>query len=170
MKKEMWIVLLVMAIAMYIGSQWDSFTLIKNSVGSVLDPTLGRLLEWNLKIGFAIIIALISLGFTLSHKFLSDQEALKEIKKEQKYLAEEMKKYRDHPEKMMEFQKKQFEILPKTFNLTLKPLIYTMIPVVLLFRWFGDYLHPVFGNWWFLYFMIGSLIFSSIFRKVFKVA
>ena len=80
-----------------------------------------------------------------------------------------MKKYKDHPEKLLEFQKKQLEFIPKTLELTIKPLIYTSIPIILLFRWFGDFLNPVFGGWWILYYLIGAMIFSGIFKKVFKV-
>jgi uncharacterized membrane protein (DUF106 family) len=170
MKKEIWILVAVMLVSLYIASNWESLPYIKNSVEYVLNPTLGALLSWNVYIGFIIIVGLTSLILTLSQKYLSDQKQLKELKNEQKILNEEMKKYKDHPEKLMEIQKKQLEFIPKTFNLTLMPMIYTSIPIILLFRWFGDKLDVVFGNWWVLYYIIGAMVFSSIFRKVFDVA
>lgn len=170
MKKNMWILLIVLFISYYLGANYEKIPQIKQAVETVLNPTLGALLNFNLYIGFIIIIALTSLVFTLSQKYLSDQKELKEIKKEQKYLQEEMKKYKDHPEKLLEFQKKQLEFFPRTFELTMKPLIYTSIPVLLLFRWFAENLHPHFGGWWFLWYFIGSMIFSTIFRKIFDVA
>jgi uncharacterized membrane protein (DUF106 family) len=169
--------LLILSISFLIASKWNSqLTIIgsqktiKELVNSVLQPVFGGMLHWNVYIGFAVIIGLTSLALTLSQKYLSNQAELKEIRKEQKYLQEEMKKYRDNPQKILEFQKKQLEIFPKTFELTMKPLLYTSVPVILLFRWFSDYFNPIFGGWWIFYYLIGSVIFSSIFRKVFDVA
>lgn len=170
MKKDLLIVFAVMILSAIIASNWNSLPVLKNSVDSVLNPTFGVLLKFNIWVGFIVVIAFTSFILTLAQKYLSDQGQLKEIRKEQKYLQEEMKKYKDHPEKLLEFQKKQLEFFPRTFELTIKPVIYTSIPIILLFRWFADYLHPVFGGWWFLYYIIGSMIFSSIFRKVLDVA
>ena len=165
----------VMLISFWIASQWDKdlfgqTDFIKTNIERVLNPTLGDLMKWNLWVGFAIIVGITSLILTLAQKYLSDQVQLKEMKKEQKYLQEEMKKYKEHPEKLMEFQKKQLEFIPKTFELTMKPLVFTSIPIILLFRWFSDYLMPQFGNWWILWYLIGSMIFSGLFRKWFDVA
>lgn len=170
MKKGLGGLFIVMAISFVIATYWESIPFLKTAVEAVLNPTLGSLMNWNIYVGFLVVVALTSLILTLAQKYLTDQATLKEIKKEQKILQEEMKKYRDHPEKLLEFQKKQFEFIPKTLELTMKPLIYTSIPIILLFRWFGDFLHPVFGGWWILYYLIGSLIFSGIFRKVLDVA
>jgi len=167
---------LVLFISLYIASKWTTpFSFLGNRtiqeiVGSVLDPTLGRLIELNTWFGFIVIIALTSFILTVSQKYLSDQAALKEIKKEQKYLQEEMKKYREHPEKLMELQKKQLEFFPRTFELTMKPVMFTSIPIILLFRWFSDHFLPVFGNWWILWYLIGAMVFSGIFRKWLDVA
>lgn len=170
MKKEIWILLIVMFVSLYIASNWDKIPIIKNNVEAILDPTLGKLLAWNIYIGFALIVGLTSLILTLAQKYLSDQKQLKELKKEQQILNEEMKKFKDHPEKLLEIQKKQLEFIPRTFNLTLMPMIYTSIPIILLFRWFGIKLHAAFGGWWVIYYLIGAMIFSAIFRKVFDVA
>ena len=170
MKKSMIILFIVMFASLYIASMWDKYPVIKETVGSVLNPSLGVILKWNVYIGFLFVIALISFILTLAQKYLSNQAALKELRSEQKLLQEEMKKYKDHPEKLLEFQKKQLEFIPKTFDLTLKPMMYTTIPIILLFRWFGDYLKPIFGNWWILYYIIGAMVFSTIFRKALDVA
>ncbi len=171
----------VLIVSLYIAGQWDAEhfgqkAFIKTAIGSILDPTLGVLMKIDIPLvkapifGFIIIVALTSLILTLAQKYLSNQAELKELKKEQKILQEEMKKYKSDPAKLAELNKKQLEFIPKTFNLTMKPLMYTSVPIILLFRWFGDYLHPIFGGWWILYYLVGSLIFSSIFRKVLDVA
>lgn len=170
MNKGMIIFLIMFVVSAYIASSWDTLPAVRNAVGSVLDPTLGFLLKWNIYVGFIIIIALTSLILTLSQKYLSDQGELKKLRAEQKILQGEMKKYKEHPEKLMELQKKQLEFLPKTFDLTIKPIMFTTIPIVLFFRWFGSYLTPQFGGWWILYYIIGSMVFSTIFRKWLDVA
>ena len=168
-KKEIWILIIIMGISLYIAQNWDTLPLVKENVELVLNPTLGSILEWNIYFGFILVIAMITFLLTLAQKYLSDQEALKELRKEQKILQEEMKKYKNHPEKLMELQKKQFEFIPKTMDLTLKPMMFTSIPIILLFRWFSGYLLPVFGGWWIFYYLIGSIFLSSIFRKILNV-
>ncbi|MFA5258578.1 MAG: EMC3/TMCO1 family protein [Candidatus Pacearchaeota archaeon] len=162
--------LVVLGLSWVVFALWDKYPVIKQTVDSVLDPTFGALLKINVYLGFAAIIAFTSLILTLAQKYLSDQEQLREMKKEQKFLQEEMKKYREHPEKLLELQKKQLEFFPRTMELTTKPLLFTTIPIILFFRWFGNYLEPIFGGWWILYYILGSLIFSSIFRKLLNVA
>lgn len=170
MAKGMKILFLVMLISLVIAFMWDSVPAIKQSVESVLDPTFGALLSFNFFWGFIIITAILALILSLIQKYTTDQEALRELKKEQKILQQEMKKYREHPEKLLALQKKQLEFIPKTFDLTMKPLLFTSIPIILLFRWFSEILHPVWGGWWILYYILASMIFSTIFRKMLKIA
>lgn len=169
MKKWFIIMLLASVVAFTIVGLWDSKPIIKDSVSFVLNPTFGRLLDWNLIFGFIIVIAILSFLLTLIQKYTTDQKTLKELRKEQKLLQEEMKKYKDNPEKISELSKKQLEFVPKTFELTSMSILYTIVPLILLFKWFGDLLQPVWGGWWILWYLIGFMIFSSIFRKILKV-
>jgi len=141
----------------------------------VLDPTAGKLLDWNVNVGIASVATVISLFIILIQKYTTDQETLRQIKKEQKLLQEEIKKYKDNPGKMMELQKKQFQFIPRTFEITLRPIMYTSIPIILFFRWFHDYFTAdpvkIFGFLgWFWAYIIASIIFTTIFRKLFNVA
>ena len=168
-------ILIVMLISLLIASFWGKYPIIKETISKGLDPSLGALLDWNILIGMLVIVFIISSIMTLAQKYLTDQKTLKELKKEQKLLQEEMKKYKEHPEKLVELQKKQFEIIPKTMKLTMRPIVYTGIPIILFFRWFMDYFNAMpdfrfFGFLsWFWFYLIFSIIFSSILRKVFKV-
>ena len=171
MKLLFLIVLVSLAIAFF----WNSFPLIKDSIHTVLDPTAGSLLDWNANFGMLIIAFTITLILTLLQKYTTDQETLRNIKKEQKLLQEEMKKYKDNSDKLMELQKKSFEFIPKTMDITMRPLIFTAIPVILFLRWFTDYFsaNPVkifgfFSGIW--AYIIFSIIFSIILRKVLNVA
>lgn len=175
MKKSLKPLLLVVGISLAIALFWQKVPFIRDAVHTVLDPSAGKLLDWNVDLGMLIFAAIISLVITLAQKYLTDQQTLRDIKKEQKILQEEMKKYKDHPEKLLELQKKQLEFIPRTFDITMRPAIYTSVPIILFFRWFNDYFaaNPVkvFGVLsWFWAYLIFNIILTSIFRKVFDVA
>jgi len=176
MNKGMKIMLLVFAASLVIGGLWNSLPFIKDTIHAVLNPTAGRLLDWNVNWGMVVIAAAITLITTLLQKYTTDQETLRDIKKEQKILQAEMQKFKNHPEKLLELQKKQLEFIPKTMDITMRPLVYTVIPIILFFRWFGDYfaIHEgvkIFGMLgWLWAYLIFSIIFSMIFRKAFNVA
>jgi uncharacterized membrane protein (DUF106 family) len=169
-------IFIVMLISLGIAFFWESASFIKNSAHYILDPSVGALLNWNLTWGMIIIILIIALFMTLVQKYATDQKTLKELKEEQKELQKEMKKFKDHPEKMMELQKKQFEFIPKMMKMSMRPLIYTGIPLILFFRWFMDFFsvlgNPKFFGFfsWFWFYLLGSIILSSILRKLLKVA
>lgn len=162
----------------FVALLWDKVPIIKQTAHNIFNPTLGVLLKWNILYGMIIIVAIFSLITVLIQKYFTDQVMLREIKKEQKLLNEEMKKYKNHPEKMLEFQKKQLEFIPRTMELTMRPVLYTAIPFILFFRWFGDFFatdpyktYRFFGFMtWFWFYLVFTIIFSSIFRKWLDVA
>ncbi|MFH1802583.1 MAG: EMC3/TMCO1 family protein [archaeon] len=167
--------MIVMAVSLGIAFFWPRMPIISQTVHYVLDPTAGVLLNWNATIGIALFSAAISLFITLIQKYTTDQETLRQIKKEQKLIQAEIKKYKHDPEKVLALNKKQFEFLPRTMDITLRPIMYTSIPIILFFRWFNDYFaaNPVkifgFMSWFWAYILM-SFIFTPIFRKVFNVA
>jgi uncharacterized membrane protein (DUF106 family) len=168
-------IFIVMFASLAIAFFWDKVGFIKNGAHAVLNPTAGFLLNWNITIGMSLIILVISIFMTLIQKYATDQKTLKEMREEQKILQEEMKKYKNHPEKVAELSRKQLEFIPKTMKLTMRPIVYTAIPLILFFRWFNDFFAPMvgfkfFGFFsWFWFYLLGTLIFSSILRKIFKV-
>jgi uncharacterized membrane protein (DUF106 family) len=168
-------IIFIMFASLAIAFFWDKASWIKGPVHRVLDPSAGALLSWNLVLGMILIVFTITLITTLVQKYATDQKTLREMKKEQKILQEEMKKYKEHPEKLMELQKKQFAFIPKTMKLSMRAIMFTGIPFVLFFRWFTDFFitigDPKFLGFmsWFVFYLLCSIIFSSVFRKIFKV-
>lgn len=164
----------LMILSFVIAGLWNKVPIIKQTAHAVLDPTFGSLLKWNVTIGIILITLIMNLLVTIVNYYTMDKETMREIKKEQELLKEEMKKFKDNPEKLMELQKKQFAFFPKTLEVTMRPAIYTFIPLILLIRWFSDFFiqNPVkiFGFLsWFWAYLIMSIIFSSILRKLFKL-
>lgn len=170
-------IFIVLIISMIVGLMWDQVPIIKNLGHNILDPSAGKLLNWNINIGMILIVLIISLIMTLFQKYMTDQKALKELKGEQKKLQEEMKKHKDNPKKLMEFNQKQMELFWKMWPMTMRPLVYTGVPIVLFFRWFNDYFSSsAFEGFrflgffsWFWYYFILTIIFSMILRKLMDV-
>lgn len=167
-------VFIALIVSLAIASLWNKVYWISHPIHYTLDPTLGGLLRLSLVWGMLIIVLIINLITTVIQKYATDQEALKSIRKEQKALQEEMKKHRDNPQKMMELQKKSFEFIPQTMKLSMRSFTYTAVPLILLFRWFMDIFtsmgNPKFlGMGWILFYLLSSIVISSILRKIFKV-
>ena len=168
-------IIVVMLISLLIAFYLDKVDFIKNSAHFVLNPTAGVLLAWNITWGMALIIFLISVIMTLFQKYATDQKTLREMKEQQKKLNEEVKKVKDNPQKMVELQKESMKLMGPMMMLGMRPVMYTAIPLILFFRWFMDFFSAIgdfkfFGFFsWFWFYLIGTIIFSSILRKVMKV-
>ncbi|MDP3987088.1 MAG: EMC3/TMCO1 family protein [Nanoarchaeota archaeon] len=167
-------IVIVMIISLFIAYFWNSVSWIKDFAHSILDPTVGALLAWDLTGGMILVVLVMALITTLTQKYGTDQETIREMKKEQKELQKEIKEVKEHPEKLMALQKKQLEFLPKMMKLSMRPVVYTAIPFILLFRWFADFFAvsegiKILGLSWLWFYILGSIIFGMILRKIFKV-
>ncbi|MCX6749434.1 MAG: EMC3/TMCO1 family protein [Candidatus Pacearchaeota archaeon] len=167
-------IFIIMIVSLLIASFWNSIPLIKNSVNAVLNPSAGALLNWNLTYGMIILVFILALFMTLVQKYTTDQKTLRELKEEQKSLQQQMKKLEAGSKEYTELSMKSMKAMGPMFKLSMRPIIYTAIPIILLFRWFADYFALVnfrfFGLLsWFWFYLIGSIIFSSILRKILKV-
>ena len=167
--------ILIMLFSLVVAGLWEKVPAIKNAIHAGLDPTAGVLLNWNLHWGMFFIILIITVITTLVQKYGTDQETLKELKKEQKELQKEMKKHRSDPSKTMELQKKQMKLLPKQMKLSMRGIVYTGVPFILLIRWFHDYFeaagNPQFFGFmgWIVFYLLGAVIIGSILRKWWNV-
>lgn len=173
--KKRWI-FLALIFSMIIATMWESASGIKTFFHKILDPTLIPLLSWNATYGMILITLILATFMTFVQKYGTDQETIREIKKQQKKIQAEMKKYKDNPEKIMDLNKQQFEFMGTMMKASMSSIVYTAVPFVLLFRWFGDYFSTIpefrfFGFMtWFWFYFIFSIIFSSFLRKALKVA
>ena len=168
------LIFIVMLASVLIASFWNSVPLIKNSVNAVLNPSAGALLNWNLNLGMTLLILLLSIFMTLIQKYTTDQKTLMEMRAEQKKMQEDLKKLEVGSREHNELSMKSMKFMGPMLKLSMRPIIYTAIPFILLIRWFTDHFALVdfrfFGIFsWFWFYLIGSIIFSSILRKILKV-
>lgn len=168
-------IFIVMLITLLIAFFWERISWIRDGAHSILDPSAGVLLNWNLTFGMSIIIILITLIMTLIQKYATDQATLREMKEEQKKMHGDLKKLTPGSKEHTELSMKTMKFMGPMFKLSMRPIIYTSIPLILFFRWFMDFFNtmgnPKFFGFlsWFWFYLLGSIIFSSILRKIFKV-
>ncbi len=170
-------IVLVMVATTLIAINWDKWTPVKNAVHAALNPTIGALLDYNLTLGMLVVVFLISVFMTVIQKYTTDQSELKRIKKLQKDLQKKAKELQHDPKKAMEVQKELMPLSLKQMKLGMRTIVYTGIPFILLFRWFNDYfanpalegvkLLGIFN--WFWFYLVFTIVFSSILKKKFDV-
>ncbi len=169
------LMLLLSLAGLLIGFLWNHISIIKDSVHLILDPTLGVILDQDVNLGMVLITALITFIISITQKYTMDHEKMKELKANQKDLQNRMKEYKDHPEKLAEINKEFFGTFSELMTASMSSAVYTIIPIILFFRWFQDYfaLHEgvkIFGFLsWFWAYLIVAIIFSSVFRKLLKL-
>ncbi|MEK6885617.1 MAG: EMC3/TMCO1 family protein, partial [Nanoarchaeota archaeon] len=117
-----------------------------------------------------LISFLVTLFITIISHYFTDKKLMREIKDKQKRLREEMKQHKDNPQKMMEINKQMMEDFPTQMKQSMKVSLITIIPLLFLFNW----LKVAFGQTaiatnWIGWYILASLIFSLILRKVFKL-
>ncbi|MDP4039330.1 MAG: EMC3/TMCO1 family protein [Candidatus Pacearchaeota archaeon] len=122
----------------------------------------------NPKISIIVISGLISLFISLVNYFVMDKEKVMKGKERQKELQKEIKANKDNPSKIMELQKEMMSHVGENFKHSLKPMMITMLPILVVFWWIKDIFAESFSGW-FWWYLISAIVFSIIFRKIFKL-
>ena len=102
---------------------------------AIVDPILSPLLKLNPLLGIAIISFILTLLITLIHKFATNQEVMKGLKKDMKNHQDEMKKHKNNTKKVMEIQKQVMQKNMEFMKHSFKPMIFTFIPIIIIFGW-----------------------------------
>lgn len=147
----------------------------------VADPMVLGLPAWVFILLLSIVLSLI---VTLIYKYATDQVVMKDLKEQLKKYQEQMKAAKDDMQKLSEIQKKSMEVNMKYMKQSFKPMIITMIPFLLIFWWLKKLYTGVVvipfnfhfplsgletGLGWIGFYIILSMIFTTLFRKALKV-
>ena len=134
-------------------------------------------------ISIILISAILSLAVTLVYKFFTNQTLMKELKQEMKKMQERMKVSKDQSE-IAKLQKQSMSTNMKLMKESFKPMLITILPFFAIFAWLksiyaGMTIIPLSfhiplssletGVGWIGTYILLSLIFSTVFRKLFKV-
>ncbi len=127
-----------------------------------------------------VLIVAVALSFTsmLVTKYFTDQAMMRQIRDDVKKYQEQIKASKDNPQKVMELQNKIMGLNSKLLPQSFKPMLITIIPFILIF----NLLYKVFNNsiiiplsFWPGHlgfvgtYIIFSLVFTTIFKKLLKV-
>jgi len=129
---------------------------------------INEFIQNNPRLAIILVSLLVALFITIISYFLTDKEKMKEMRQKQIELKKEMNLYKDNPQKMMEINKKMLEHMPEQMKMSLKPTLVTMIPLLIMFGWLrSTFAITTLASTWIWYYIVSSLIFSIILRKVF---
>ena len=121
-----------------------------------------------------LISAALTLITTLLLNYFTDQEHIKNLKKRQKELNKEIKAATKKGEHhiLEDLNKEMMELSMKLMkaSFSIKMMLITFIPFLIVFRWLRSYYVPLWGNWWILWYILASMVASTIYRKLFKMA
>lgn len=141
-----------------------------------LDKSVGLLLGWDELYGLIIFTFALTFLIVIIYKYTSNQEALRMLREDSKRLSEEMKQHKDDPKKMMELQKEQFrKAFFEQFKHTMVPMVITLIPMAIVFFYLKGYYAKIqnpallFGFGWIFVYILFSILFNMILRKLLKV-
>lgn len=122
------------------------------------------------KISIIVFSALITLTSTGITAWLTDQEHLKSLKDKQKELNKKLKTSKPGEKLFQEIQMEILQISGIMMKAQFKPMMITIVPFLILFAWLRQTYNPILGNSWIFYYIISSIVFSSLYRKLFKMA
>ncbi len=123
----------------------------------------------NPKISLIIISGLVTLISTMVTKYLTNQTHLRSLKERQKVIQKEIKNHKPGEKLFEELQNEMLQISMTMMKSSFKPMFITFIPFLILFYWIrGTYSELLSG--WIWYYLGSSIVFSMIYRKVFKMA
>ena len=132
--------------------------------------TITDLIQNNPTSSIIILSCLVTFFITTVTYFMTDHTRMKEIKEKQKNLRNEIKKYRDNPQKMMEINKQMMEDMPEQLKHSFKPMMVTIIPIIIIFSWLrATFAITPIATTWIWWYIGSSMIFSTVFRKIFKL-
>lgn len=123
----------------------------------------------NPKMSLICISAIVTLISTIVTKYLTNQNHLRSLKERQKVIQKEIKNHKPGDKLFEELQNEMLQISMTMMKSSFKPMFITFIPFLILFYWIrGTYSELLSG--WIWYYLVSSIVFSMIYRKVFKMA
>jgi len=125
-----------------------------------------------------LLSIVLSMFVTLVYKFMTDQVLMRELKKDLKKHQVQMREARNDPAKVSEISKESMQVNMKYMSQSMKPMLITLLPFLLVFNWLrsvydGTIVLPLFfwsGHLgWIGTYIIFSMIFTTVFRKLLNV-
>jgi len=135
-------------------------------------------------IGILLISVILSIVTTLVYKYATDQPLIKQCREDIKKYQGQMKECKSDAAKAMEIQKQMMPLNSKMMMQQMKPMLITIIPFLAIFWLLGTWYNTLVviplsfhfplsrlptGIGWIGTYIIFSMVFTTLFRKVLKV-
>jgi uncharacterized membrane protein (DUF106 family) len=114
----------------------------------------------------SLVVTFVS---SLAQKWLTNQEHLRNLKKRQKEIQQELKNCKDECH-LKELNSEILSITGVMMKSSMRPVLVTAIPFLILFYFLRTEYVALLGNWWIAYYIISSIVFSLIIRKILDIA
>tara|TARA_Y100000310_G_C20373210_1_gene664509 strand:+ start:207 stop:605 length:399 start_codon:yes stop_codon:yes gene_type:complete len=122
----------------------------------------------NPKPSIVVIAGFVSLFISFVNHLVLDKEKVRNSKAKQKDLRVKMKEHKHDTAKVMEFQKEMFSDSMENMRHSFKPMLITLLPILVVFYWIRGAFEGVLDGWIWWY-IVSAVVFSMIFRKLFKL-
>jgi len=144
-------------------------------LNAFFDATLGPVLGLKAPFGLMIVSLLLTTLVTLATKFFTDQHLMKSLKDEMKEMQNKLKDTTQTVEQKMGLQKDILEKNMKYMKHSFKPMLITFLPIIIIFSWLRGYYialgdpKVLLGLSWLWSYLIFSIVFSMLLRKLLKI-
>jgi len=142
----------------------------------MFDATLNAIFQPAISIsplvGLIVVVFAVALIVTLINKKFTDQVLLKSLKEETNTLQKDLKKETDEKKKK-ELESRLWDTNMRYLKSNFKATFITFLPIVIIFGWltktFATAGKFFFGLGWFGGYIILFIVFTMLFKKIFKV-
>ena len=122
------------------------------------------------KISIVVVAGIISLFISLVNYFVLDKDRVRELRDKQKHLNEQMKVHKENPQKLKEIQSEMMSHMGESMKHSFKPMIITTIPLLVVLPFIRHlFAETTIAYSWFWWYFVSAIVFSMIFRKLFKL-
>ena len=121
------------------------------------------------KISIIAIALLVSLFITIINYFFIDKERMRELKALQKEINQKIKAETD-PKRKMELSSEVLKHTMESLRHSMKPMLITFVPIIVVLGLIRKvFIETSISGSWIWYYLIGAIIGSIIFKKLFKL-
>lgn len=122
------------------------------------------------KISIVLVSLVVAIFISIVNYFIMDKVRMKELKEIQKACQIKLKNAKGDVNKMGEINKEMMACSTEMMKHSFKPMLVTFIPIIIVFTFIrGVYAQTSMASSWIWWYIISSIIFSMILRKVFKL-
>ena len=122
------------------------------------------------EISIVVVSGLISLFISLVNYFVLDKDRVRELRDKQKALNGQMKTHKDNPQKLQDLQKEMMSHMGESMKHSFKPMLITTIPLLVVLPFIRNlFIETSLAGSWFWWYFASAIVFSMIFRKLFKL-